>query len=152
MDDIEPYYSLIADLITREKFIEEIRKRREKYGNLLSDEAIAYLIVDELGRNPGNRMKIGDLYDGIHATVEAEVVKIGNVEYVGGEDKKHRLLKVLIKDDTGECQLLLWNEEIDNLRHQLREGAKVKIVNGYVRENVYGLQISLGRWGLLVVE
>ena len=152
MDEIETYYSLVSNLITKENFINEIKKRREKYGNLLTDEAIAYLIVDELDRNPGNKMKIGDVYDGIHATIEAEIVKINPVETVEGKDKKHKILKVLIKDETGKCQLVLWNEEIDRLAEKLQEGKKVKIINGYVRENIYGLQISLGKWGLLIVE
>ncbi len=152
MDEIETYYSLVSNLITKENFINEIKKRREKYGNLLTDEAIAYLIVDELDRNPGNKMKIGDLYDGIHATVEAEISKINPVEDVEGKNKKHKILKVLIKDETGKCQLVLWNEEIDRLAEKLQEGKKVKIINGYVRENIYGLQISLGKWGLLIVE
>ncbi len=152
MDEIETYYSLVSNLITKENFINEIKKRREKYGNLLTDEAIAYLIVDELDRNPGNKMKIGDLYDGIHATVEAEISKINPVETVEGKNKKHKILKILIKDETGKCQLVLWNEEIDRLAEKLQEGKKVKIINGYVRENIYGLQISLGKWGLLIVE
>ena len=151
MNEIETYYSLVSDLMTKENFLNEIRKRRKKYGNLLTDEAIAYLVVDELGRNPGNKMKIGDLYDGIHATVEAEISKINPVEIVEGKGKKHKILKVNVKDETGECQLVLWNDEIDKLGLNLHEGAKVKIINGYVRENIYGLQISLGKWGLLIL-
>ena len=152
MDEIETYYSLVSDLITRENFINEIKRRREKYGNLLTDEAIAYMIVDEMERNPGNRMKIGDLYDGIHATVEAKIYKINPIEIIEGKGKKHRILKVIIRDETGECQLILWNEEIDKLGQKLHEGGEVKIINGYVRENIYGLQISLGKWGLLIVD
>ena len=152
MEEIDTYYSLISDLITRENFINEIKKRRDKYGNLLTDEAISYLIVDELGRNPGNKMKIGDLYDGINATVEAVISKINPVETVEGKNKNHRILKILIKDETGECQLVLWNEEIDRLAQNLKVGDMVKIINGYVKENIYGLQIGLGKWGILIVE
>ena len=147
--DVDDYYILISDLMTYEKFLKEIEERREKYGNLLDDEAIAYLIVDELGRNPGNKMKIRDIYDGINATLEVKIERVGNVETV---KDKHRILRVYVSDETGECQLILWNDEIDKVIEELKPGKRIKIVNGYVRENIYGLQITLGKWGMLIIE
>jgi len=148
--DVESLYSLVSDLLSFERFKYEIEKRKEKYGGLLDDDAIAYMIVDELGRNPGNTMKIGDLYDGINVTVEATVEKVGAVET--RKNGKLRIMRVDIADETGKCQLVLWNEEIDEIGINLREEMKIKIINGYVRENIYGLQISLGRWGIIVFE
>ena len=148
--DVESLYSLVSDLLSFERFKYEIEKRKEKYGGLLDDDAIAYMIVDELGRNPGNKMKIGDLYDGINVTVEATVEKVGAVET--RKNGKLRIMRVNIADETGKCQLVLWNEEIDEIGVNIREGMKIKIINGYVRENIYGLQISLGRWGIIIFE
>ncbi|MCD6275259.1 MAG: DNA-binding protein [Thermoplasmata archaeon] len=148
--DVESLYSLVSDLLSFERFKYEIEKRKEKYGGLLDDDAIAYMIVDELGRNPGNKMKIGDLYDGINVTVEATVEKVGAVET--RKNGKLRIMRVDIADETGKCQLVLWNEEIDEIGGNLREGMKIKIINGYVKENIYGLQISLGRWGIIIFE
>ena len=148
--DVESLYSLISDLMSYERFKFEIKKRKEKYGGLLNDEAIAYMIVDELDRNPGNKMKISDLYDGINATLEAKVDRIGEVEIK--RDGKLRIMRVDISDETGTCQLVLWNEEIDEIGSALKEGMKLKIINGYVRENIYGLQISLGKWGLIIFQ
>lgn len=148
--DVESLYSLVSDLLSFERFKYEIEKRKEKYGGLLDDDAIAYMIVDELGRNPGNKMKIGDLYDGINVTVEATVEKVGAVET--RKNGKLRIMRVDIADETGKCQLVLWNEEIDEIGVNIREGMKIKIINGYVRENIYGLQISLGRWGIIIFE
>ena len=148
--DVKSLYSLVSDLLSFERFKYEIEKRKEKYGGLLDDDAIAYMIVDELGRNPGNKMKIGDLYDGINVTVEATVEKVGAVET--RKNGKLRIMRVDIADETGKCQLVLWNEEIDEIGVNLREGMKIKIINGYVRENIYGLQISLGRWGIIIFE
>ncbi len=146
---VEDYYRMVSDLMTMDRFMEEIRSRREKYGGLLDDDAIAYLIVDELGRNPGNKMKIGDVYDGVNATLEVKIEKVGEVEWV---KDKHRVLRVLVSDETGECTLVLWNEEIDKAIENLKVGRKIKIINGYVRENIYGLQVSLGKWGILVFD
>ena len=145
---VDYYYSLVSDLISEERFKKEIDDKREKYGDLLDDDALAYLIVDELGRNLGNKMKIADLYDSINATIEAKIEQIGEVRVV----KNHRILKMVISDDTGKCQFVLWNDEIDKAKEQLKEGKKIKIINGYVRENMYGLQVSLGKWGVLVYD
>jgi ssDNA-binding replication factor A large subunit len=147
--DVESLYLLVEDLITKDRFLREIEKRRKEYGNLLNDEAIAYMIVDELGRNPGNKMKIVDLYDGINATIEARVDRIGEIEIK--KNGQYRLMRVDISDETGSCQLVLWNDEIDEVGKNLKEGMKIKIINGYVKENIYGLQVSLGRWGVLVI-
>ncbi len=146
--DIESLYSLVSDLMSFDRFKFEIKKRMEKYGGLLDEDAIAYLIVDELGRNPGNRMKIQDLYDGINATVDATINKVGEVER--RKDGNLRIMRVEISDETGRCQLVLWNEEIDEIGVNLKEGMRIRIVNGYVRENIYGLQISLGKWGVII--
>ena len=146
--NVDSLYSMVSDLMTKERFIDEIKNRREKYGELLNDDAIAYLIVDELGRNPGNRMKISDLYDGINATIEARIIRIEPEEI--RKDGKLRILRLELEDDTGSCQLVLWNEEIDKIGKNLKKGMRIKIVNGYIRENIYGLQISLGKWGVLI--
>ena len=145
---IEEYYPLIADLITLKRFRGEIEKRKESYEFLLDDDAIAFLIVDEMGRNPGNKTKISELCDGINATVEANVEKVGNMEKRGN----HRILKVSIVDETGKCQFILWNDEIDKILENIKIGKKIKIINGYVRDNRYGLQISLGKWGMVVTQ
>ncbi len=147
--DVDSLYHLVEDLMGYDRFLYEIKSRREKYGGLLTDEAIAYLIVDELGRNPGNKMKIVDLYDGINATVEAEIVGMGEIET--RKNGAMRILKIDIRDDTGTCQLVLWNDEIERIGKNLKVGMRIKIINGYVRDNMYGLQISLGRWGVILV-
>jgi len=147
--DVRDYYNMVSDLITFERFKMEIEERKVKYGNLLDEEAIAYLIVDEMGRNPGNKMKISELYDGINATLSVKVEKIGEIENV---KDRYRILRILISDETGKCYLVLWNEEIDEAIDKLKEGMSIKIINGYVRENIYGLQVSLGKWGMLMFE
>ena len=148
--DIDTLYLLIEDLMSYERFVNEIKKREKEYGGLLNEEAIAYMIVDELGRNPGNKMKIADLYDGINATIEAKVKRIGSVET--RKNGELRVMRADIYDDTGSCQLVLWNDEIDKIGMHLKPEMKIKIINGYVRENIYGLQVSLGRWGIIVFQ
>jgi len=57
--------------------------------------------------------------------------------------KKGRVCKALIRDETGDMILTLWNDEID----QFDEGDVVTITNGYVSEFNGDLQISAGQDG-----
>jgi ssDNA-binding replication factor A large subunit len=46
---------------------------------------------------------------------------------------------------------VLWNEDAE-LAKQLKKGSKVKIINGYVKSGLGGLEINLGRWGMLEIQ
>lgn len=146
--DKDELYERIKDIMTRERFEYEISERRKKYGDLLSDDAIAYMIVDEYGRNPGNWVKVKDLIDGVNVSL---IVTITNIEEtkIRKNDRDLRLRKIKVEDETGECILTLWNEELDNYK-DLKIGEKIKIINCFVRSNNFGIQLSLGKWGVII--
>jgi len=146
--DKDELYERIKDIMTRERFEYEISERRKKYGDLLDDDAIAYMIVDEYGRNPGNWVKVKDLIDGVNVSL---IVTITNIEEtkIRKNDRDLRLRKIKVEDETGECILTLWNEELDNYK-DLKIGEKIKIINCFVRSNNFGIQLSLGKWGVII--
>jgi len=146
--DKDELYERIKDIMTRERFEYEISERRKKYGDLLDDDAIAYMIVDEYGRNPGNWVKVKDLIDGVNVSL---IVTITNIEEtkIRKNDRDLRLRKIKVEDETGECILTLWNEELDNYK-DLKIGEKIKIINCFVRSNNFGIQLSLGKWGIII--
>ncbi|MEM2705851.1 MAG: DNA-binding protein [Thermoplasmata archaeon] len=143
--DKEEIYKKINDIMTRERFELEISERRKKYGDLLDDEAIALIILDELGRSPSKFLKINDLIDGVNASLIVTVVSIED-SIVKKNERDLKLRKIKVKDETGECTLVLWNEEIENYKNIL-PGDKIKIINCFTRLNHFGLQLSLGKWG-----
>jgi replication factor A1 len=53
-----------------------------------------------------------------------------------------------VKDDSGEINLTLWNEQID----QVKVGNTVKIENGYTTSFRGETQLNVGRYGKLTVE
>jgi len=53
-----------------------------------------------------------------------------------------------VKDDSGEINLTLWNEQID----QVKVGNAVKIENGYTTSFRGETQLNVGRYGKLTVE
>ena len=92
-------------------------------------------------------MKISEVLAQQNATLE-------NVEVIEKEEPRQfekfgkviRVCNARIKDDSGELQLTLWNDEID----QVQKGDKISIVDGWAKEFQGNLQISAGRNGKIV--
>ncbi len=79
--------------------------------------------------------------------IEVEVTDIGDAREFEKFGKKGRVANAVVKDDTGEIKLTLWNDEIDNVK----VGDKVRISNGYVNEFQGEKQLTAGRFGKLEV-
>lgn len=77
--------------------------------------------------------------------IEVEIVKIEEPREFEKFGQKGRVASAIVKDESGEIKLTLWNDEID----QVKEGAKVKITNGYVNEYQGEKQLTAGRFGKL---
>lgn len=58
-----------------------------------------------------------------------------------------RVSNAVLKDDSGEVKVTLWNDQID----QVSEGTKVAIENGWCKEYRGELQVSTGKFGSLAV-
>src|SRR3989338_11420867 len=90
------------------------------------------------------QMKIEELSSGTgNVTLEAEVVKIGEAREINKYGRVLKVANVTLKDDSGEIDLVLWNENID----KVKEGDKESIENGYVNEWQGKLQLTLGKFG-----
>jgi replication factor A1 len=79
--------------------------------------------------------------------IVAEVVEIGEVREFNKFGKPGRVANAKIKDQTGEIELTLWNDDID----KVKVGDTVKITNGYVNEWQGTPQLTSGRTGKLEV-
>jgi len=79
--------------------------------------------------------------------IEVEVVSIDPPREFNKFGNVGRVANALVKDDSGEMKLTLWNDEID----KVKPGIKVKITNGYVSEFQGEKQLTAGRFGKLEV-
>ena len=79
--------------------------------------------------------------------IEVEVVSIDPPREFNKLGNVGRVANALVKDDSGEMKLTLWNDEID----KVKPGIKVKITNGYVSEFQGEKQLTAGRFGKLEV-
>jgi len=79
--------------------------------------------------------------------IEVEITDIGEVREFQKFGKPGRVANAMIKDDSGEMKLTLWNDEIDTVK----VGDKIKVTNGYVNEFQGEKQLTAGRFGKLEV-
>lgn len=93
-------------------------------------------------------MNIADLKVGqSKVDIEAEVVSVGDVRIFEKFGRSGRVATARVKDDSGEMNLTLWNEDID----KVGVGSKVRIENGYVSEFQGEAQLTAGKFGKLIV-
>jgi|TARA_B100001971_G_scaffold202585_1_gene216534 replication factor A1 len=76
-----------------------------------------------------------------------DVVDVGEVREFEKFGRTGRVATAIVKDETGDMKLTLWNENIENVK----AGDKVHITNGYVSEWQGEPQLTTGKLGKLEV-
>ncbi len=146
---------IIADIKPKKEFEKEINRQYTLYGELLDKDTIAYLLVDQLGRNTQSITKIVELTPNGDYTVAGRVLSISDSKtFKRKNGSPGKVINLEITDETGTCQLVLWNGDIDSIKNkEIKQGTLIKIINGYTKTGYTGgMEIHLGRWGLLEVE
>mgnify|MGYP001463149580 FL=1 len=79
--------------------------------------------------------------------ITADVVDVGEVREFEKFGRSGRVATAILKDETGDVKLTLWNEQID----QVKAGDKIHITNGYVSEWQGEPQLTTGKMGKLEI-
>lgn len=147
-------YKSIEDLMDEEMFKKEIEQRYEDFEGLLNEEAIAMMIVDELGRTRKRFVKISELPRSRDASLKVVVKGVNDIrEFKRKNGKRGRVLNINIADDSGECRLTLWDDEVKLVEEgDIRIGNILRIINGNVKVTNFGVEVGIGRWGQIEVE
>jgi len=146
---------LIADIKSKKEFEKEINRKYKIYDELIDKDTITFLIVDELGRNTQSITKIADLAPNGDYTVVGRVLSISDSKtFKRKNGSSGKVINLEITDETATCPLVLWNGDIDSIKNkEIQQGTWIKIINGYTKTGYTGgIEIHLGRWGLLEVE
>jgi len=95
-----------------------------------------------------NSVKIGELTPRSRGVnLVAKVVSKSPERVVSSQYDRteHRLSEVLIADETGAINLVLWDDKVD----RVNEGDVVRIVNGFIKLFRGRMQLNLGRFGTI---
>ena len=152
--DKDQLYEKIKDLKTKAWFDKEINLIQKENDYLFDEEIAALLIVDELGRNKENICKIAALEHGMECTVFGKISYIDKLRKFNRKNgTQGRVINLELSDETGSCRLALWDKDVDLVEKRIiKKGTNVKIINGYVKEGFSGLEINVGRWGLIDIN
>jgi replication factor A1 len=150
----EQLYQEIKDIKSKDEFEKEIDKIQEEYDMLLDEDTAALLLVDKLGRNKQNISKINELEPGMECTICG---KITNITKSRNFNRKNgsigQVINLELTDDTGACGLALWDRDVELVKKKtIQKGTNVKIINGYIKDGFNGIEINVGRWGLIEIE
>ena len=89
-------------------------------------------------------MKIKGLKANTNASIDkAEVIEAGEIRTFNKPTGAGRVRTLKLKDDTGEVELTLWNDDVENFS----EGDTLKLTECWVKEWNGKVQISAGKNG-----
>jgi replication factor A1 len=152
--NLNQLYEEIQDLKTKKEFLLEISRIKQDSDNLLDDDTVALLIVDELGRNKQNICKISELKPEMECTVFGKITNINPYKNFNRKNgSTGRVINLELSDESGRCGLALWDKDVDLVSKKIIQiGTKVKVINGYIKNGFNGIEINVGRWGLIETE
>ncbi len=152
MPDIEELHEMVDDIYSLEEFKELILERQERYDNLFDMETAGMMLVSEQGRYDSMIKDICELEVGEEATISAKVVDLGKIRTFDRSGNSGRVRNVRLDDGTASVKLVLWDEETERVGDEIVHGSSLKVINGYVQDKGYGLQIQPGKWGEVKVD
>jgi hypothetical protein len=145
-------YEKVKHRLPRDAFEQKMRDADQQFGGLLDDEALALLLLDELGLNEGAYATLAELKGRSEATVRARVERVEpprTFERAGRDPG--RVVNVIISDATSETRLVFWDKDAEKAE-ELRPGLLITIVNARVKEGKFGPELHVGPWSVLEIE
>ncbi|HIP84329.1 MAG TPA: replication factor A [Methanothermococcus okinawensis] len=126
---------------------EVITLSAQSYSEIVKDDTV------EVPDHPQELVKIGEIryLDERHKrdiTTAGRVIEVQDIREFKREDgSTGKVRNIVIEDETGSIRVALWDE---NATVDIKEGDIVKIVNGYMREDV--MELNVGRYGEVVIN
>src|SRR2546425_1087860 len=110
--------------------------------------------VERLGRSVASFTRVADLEEGMEANLRATVVSISPVRTFTRQDgREGRVTNLELRDESGSCRFALWDEDVGLVeRGKVAVGTTVRALDCYVKRTNFGLDVSRGKVGALLVE
>ncbi len=149
-----PNYDKVKDLLAPEAFDAQVDAAIAEWGGLLDRDAASMVVVERLGRSVTAFARIADLEEGMEASLRARVVGMSPVrEFTRQDGTKGRVVNIELRDDSGFCRFPLWDEDVALVeRGKIAAGSTVRALDCYVKRTNFGLEVTKGKFGSLVVE
>lgn len=149
-----PFYEKVQDLLSRESFDAQVESVIAEWGGLLDRDSAAMVVVERLGRSVASFVRLADLEEGMEANLRATIVGISPVRTFTRQDGTGgRVVNLELRDESGFCRFALWDDDVGLVeRGKAAVGSTVRALDCYVKRSNFGLDVSRGKFGALVIE
>ena len=135
--------------ITKEQFLAMVEKKKVELEGLVSEVGAAHIVANELGVHTlpkPKEPKISELKKGLVGSITLEVQNIYPAkEFTTKEGRKGRIATAIVSDEDGNTtRLALWGRH-SSLGQDAGLGAKIRVVNAYVKEGMKGLELHVNK-------
>lgn len=147
-------YTRIQHKQSKQEFEKNINKIKQDFGDLIDEDAAAYLLVDKLGCNKANVVELADIHPGQEATVQGIITSITPPHtFTKKNGKQGKVSNLIITDETGSLPIVLWNDDVNKIETgEIRPHMKMKIINGYTKQGRNGVELHVGRWSSMSID
>lgn len=147
-------FERVKDLVSEEEFASRVRAKIEEWGALLDDDSAARLVLDEMGRGTANFQTVKNLREGMEVTLRVRVDGFSPIrEFLRQDGSPGRVVNADISDDTGRSRLVLWDDDVALVEQgRLRPGMTLRLLDCFVRESRFGIDVSRGKFGAILPE
>ncbi|MEM7826166.1 MAG: DUF2240 family protein [Candidatus Aenigmatarchaeota archaeon] len=145
-----------ASGLSREEVVKRIEEKRKEFSDLLTEEGAAYLVANDFGldliEKKRRQLEIRNIVAGMKNVSFVgrvfNITPIVSFERIDGSVGK--VVNVFIGDDTGFVRVPLWNDQVKLIEEGgIKIGDTVQVTNGISKEGIYGIEVSIGKYGLI---
>lgn len=148
------WHDKVKDLVDAKAFEAQVEAVIQEWGGLLDRDVAAMIAVERLGVSVASFARIADLEEGMEANLRATVVGVSPIRSFTRQDGSDgRVVNLELRDESGFCRFALWDEDVGLVeRGKIRPGVTVRALDCYVKRTNFGLDVSRGKFGAIVVE
>ena len=151
---VRRHYDKVRDRVSPEAFDAQVEAAVAEWGGLLDRDTAAMVVVERLGGSVASFVRIKDLEEGAEANVRAQVVGLSPTRtFIRQDGTEGRVVNLELRDESGFCRMPLWDEDVALVeKGQVAVGKTIRAVDCYVRRTSFGLELSRGKFGAVLVE
>jgi replication factor A1 len=142
--------------LSREELMKKIEEKRQEFSDMLTEEGAAYLVANELGLNllekRRHQLEIKNIVPGMkNVNFIGRVFNITPIINFQRQDgSAGKVVNIFVGDETGFVRVPLWNDQVKIVEDgELKLGDAIQLTNGMSKEGMYGIEVSIGKYGFL---
>lgn len=135
--------------IDRVKFTHLVEKKKTDLEGLVSDVGAAHIVANELGVQTLPKLKepkVKELKPGSLGSITLDIRTVyPPKEFKTKDGRDGAVSTAIVADENGDTtRLVLWGRH-SKLQESLGKGAKIRVINSYVKEGMKGLEIHVNK-------